>query len=50
MSWIESVLFWSNYQTCTSRDVFLERHSTKEKCLKRKSDCVQEPISKTDLE
>lgn len=50
MSWIESVLFWSNYQIGTSTDVLLERHSTKEKYLKRKSDYVQEPISKTDLE
>ncbi|EEF39187.1 Reticuline oxidase precursor, putative [Ricinus communis] len=50
MSWIESVLFWSNYPIGTSVDVLLERHSQAEKFLKRKSDYVQEPISKQDLE
>ncbi|KAF2317915.1 hypothetical protein GH714_041237 [Hevea brasiliensis] len=50
MSWIESVLFWSNYPNGTSVDVLLERHSQSEKYLKRKSDYVQNPISKPDLE
>ncbi|KAG8652110.1 berberine bridge enzyme-like 8 [Manihot esculenta] len=50
MSWIESVLFWSNYPNGTSADVLLERNPQSEKYLKRKSDYVQKPISKPDLE
>ncbi|XP_050225415.1 berberine bridge enzyme-like 8 [Mercurialis annua] len=51
MSWIESVLFWTNYDPIvTSLDVLLERHSTEEKFLKRKSDYVQMPIEIQDLE
>ncbi|KAJ8752211.1 hypothetical protein K2173_003819 [Erythroxylum novogranatense] len=50
MSWIESVLFWSNYPKGTSLDVLLERHSQTEKFLKKKSDYVQEPISKIGLD
>jgi len=50
MSWIDSVLFWYNYPVGTSVDVLLERHATSEKFLKRKSDYVQQPISKFDLE
>lgn len=50
MSWIESVLFWANYPLGTSLDVLLDRHPASEKFLKRKSDYVQNPISKTDLE
>ncbi|KDP36345.1 hypothetical protein JCGZ_09765 [Jatropha curcas] len=49
MSWIESVLFWSNYPIGTSIDVLLERHCQTERFLKRKSDYVQQAISKQDL-
>ncbi|OIW03115.1 hypothetical protein TanjilG_07267 [Lupinus angustifolius] len=50
MSWIDSVLFWYNYPLGTSVDVLLERKPKSENFLKRKSDYVQKPISKTDLE
>ncbi|KAG4999595.1 hypothetical protein JHK87_020667 [Glycine soja] len=50
MSWIQSVLFWDNYPVGTSVDVLLQRHATKEKFLKKKSDYVQQPISKAALE
>ncbi|KAJ1394877.1 FAD-binding, type 2 [Sesbania bispinosa] len=50
MSWIDSVLFWYNYPVGTSTDILLERHPTQEKFLKRKSDYVQQPISKIGLE
>lgn len=50
MSWIDSVLFWSNYPIGTPLDVLLERQPKSEKFLKKKSDYVQEPISKADLE
>ncbi|XP_027920305.1 berberine bridge enzyme-like 8 [Vigna unguiculata] len=50
MSWIDSVLFWDNFPVGTSVDVLLERHDTTEKFLKKKSDYVQQPISKTGLE
>ncbi|GLU10675.1 hypothetical protein SLE2022_274610 [Rubroshorea leprosula] len=50
MSWIESVLFWSNYPKGTPFEVLLDRQPQQEKYLKKKSDYVQEPISKTDLE
>ena len=50
MSWIESVLYWSNYANGTSLDVLLERQPQSEKYLKKKSDYVQEPISKEGLE
>ncbi|XP_020208822.1 berberine bridge enzyme-like 8 [Cajanus cajan] len=50
MSWIDSVVFWYNYPVGTSVDVLLERHASPEKFLKRKSDYVQQPISKAGLE
>ncbi|CAL5411766.1 unnamed protein product [Camellia sinensis] len=50
MSWIESVLFWSNYANGTSVDVLLDRMPQSEKFLKKKSDYVQNPISKEYLE
>ncbi|KAL2343715.1 hypothetical protein Fmac_005000 [Flemingia macrophylla] len=50
MSWIDSVLFWYNYPVGTSVDVLLQRHASPEKFLKRKSDYVQQPISKPALE
>jgi FAD/FMN-containing dehydrogenase len=50
MTWIESVLYWSNYPTGTSPDVLLDRQPQSEKSSKKKSDYVQNPISKKDLE
>ncbi|CAI0545695.1 unnamed protein product [Linum tenue] len=50
MSWIESVLFWSNYPPETSTEVLRDRHPKPEKFVKKKSDYVQEPISKASLE
>lgn len=50
ISWIESVLYWSNYPNGTSLDVLLDRQPESEKFLKKKSDYVQNPISKTGLE
>ncbi|CAN1226579.1 Berberine bridge enzyme-like 8 [Linum grandiflorum] len=40
----------SNYPAGTSPEILLERHPKREKFLKRKSDYVQEPISKAGLE
>ncbi|XP_050370073.1 berberine bridge enzyme-like 14 [Argentina anserina] len=50
MSWIESILFWAGYPNGTSLDVLLSRVPKGLTYLKRKSDYVQEPISKKDLE
>uniref|UniRef100_A0A7N0RE36 FAD-binding PCMH-type domain-containing protein n=1 Tax=Kalanchoe fedtschenkoi TaxID=63787 RepID=A0A7N0RE36_KALFE len=51
MSWIESVLFWANYGNGTSPQVLLDRQPGKvTKSEKKKSDYVQEPISKEGLE
>ena len=49
MNWIESVLYWANFHNGTSVDVLLNR-TYSAAFLKRKSDYVQKPISKTDLE
>ncbi|XP_062012529.1 berberine bridge enzyme-like 8 [Rosa rugosa] len=50
MGWIESVLYWSNYPIGTSADILLERIPQSEKFLKKKSDYIQEPMSKAGLE
>lgn len=50
MSWIESILYWSNYPTATPLDVLLDRQPKSEKFLKKKSDYVVKPIPKEDLE
>ncbi|CAL2234182.1 unnamed protein product [Prunus armeniaca] len=50
MSWIESVLWWDNYDNGTSPDVLLDRNPDHANFLKRKSDYVQTPISKSRLE
>ncbi|XP_038690622.1 berberine bridge enzyme-like 14 [Tripterygium wilfordii] len=50
MSWMESVLFWSNYPKGTSMDVLLNREPGSEKFLKKKSDYVKDPIPKAGLE
>lgn len=50
MSWIESVLYWTNYPIGIPVDVLLERVPESEKFLKKKSDYVQEPIKREELE
>ena len=50
MSWIESVLYWANFDNRTSVNVLLNRTPESVKFLKRKSDYVQKPISKDGLE
>lgn len=50
MSWAESVLFWDNHPKGTSMENLLNRQPKSVKFLKKKSDYVVEPISKTDLE
>ncbi|GAB2213999.1 hypothetical protein Droror1_Dr00018329 [Drosera rotundifolia] len=49
MSWAESTLFWDNYDVGTPLEVLLNR-TYNGGYLKRKSDYVQQPISKPDLE
>ncbi|KAK9740873.1 hypothetical protein RND81_03G067300 [Saponaria officinalis] len=49
MSWAKSVLFWANFDNTTSVDVLLNRTYDAD-YGKRKSDYVQNPISKPDLE
>ncbi|KAJ9705869.1 hypothetical protein PVL29_003800 [Vitis rotundifolia] len=50
MNWIESVLYWSNFDNGTSVNVLLNRTPESLKFLKRKSDYVQKPTSKDGLE
>ncbi|XP_023871612.2 berberine bridge enzyme-like 21 [Quercus suber] len=50
MSWIESVVWWANYDNGTSPSVLLDRNPDSANFLKRKSDYVQTPISKDGLE
>ncbi len=49
-SWIQSVLFWTNFALVTPNDVLLSRKPQVLTYLKRKSDYVKEPISKDGLE
>ncbi|KAJ6894824.1 hypothetical protein NC652_028543 [Populus alba x Populus x berolinensis] len=49
-SWLESILFWADFPVGTPIDVMLSRTPPSLVYLKRKSDYVQEPISKDDLE
>ncbi|KAF5472175.1 hypothetical protein F2P56_008913, partial [Juglans regia] len=49
-SWIQSVLWWANYDIGTSPDILLDRNPDSANFLKRKSDYVQTPISKDGLE
>ncbi|CAN1226575.1 Tetrahydroberberine oxidase [Linum grandiflorum] len=46
----ENVTVFRDYPAGTSPEILLERHPKREKFLKRKSDYVQEPISKAGLE
>jgi hypothetical protein len=50
MSWIDSVVWWANYDNGTSPNVLLDRNPDSANFLKRKSDYVQTPISKDGLE
>ena len=50
MTWIESVLYWANFDTGTSVNVLLNRTISSVKFFKAKSDYVQKPISKDGLE
>jgi hypothetical protein len=49
-SWIQSVLWWANFDLGTSPDVLLDRNPNDANFLKRKSDYVQKPIPKDGLE
>ncbi|KAI7748401.1 hypothetical protein M8C21_013919 [Ambrosia artemisiifolia] len=50
VSWIQSVLYWANFDIKTTPvKILLNRHSDKVNFLKRKSDYVQTPISKSGL-
>ncbi|KAJ0677825.1 putative tetrahydroberberine oxidase [Helianthus annuus] len=50
VSWIQSILYWANFDiNTTSVDILLNRHSDNVNFLKRKSDYVQTPISKSGL-
>ncbi|KAK4768294.1 hypothetical protein SAY87_003435 [Trapa incisa] len=50
MSWIQSVLWWANFDNSTAPTVLLDRAPASLNFLKRKSDYVQNPISKADLQ
>ncbi|GAA0146387.1 hypothetical protein LIER_06359 [Lithospermum erythrorhizon] len=50
MSWLESVLYWDNYDNGTSPNVLLNRTAKSVKFLKRKSDYLQTPIPVEGLE
>ncbi|GLU17509.1 hypothetical protein SLE2022_338720 [Rubroshorea leprosula] len=50
MGWIQSVLWWNNFENGTSPDALLNRDPDNADFLKRKSDYVQKPISKDGLE
>ncbi|KAB1222885.1 Reticuline oxidase-like protein [Morella rubra] len=48
-SWVQSVLFWTNFPLGTPNDVLLSRTPQTLPYLKRKSDYVKNPISKDGL-
>lgn len=50
MPWINSVLFWGNFDNNTSPSVLLSRNPDSVNFLKRKSDYVKTPISVSGLE
>ncbi|XP_073129303.1 berberine bridge enzyme-like 21 [Henckelia pumila] len=50
MSWIQSILYWANYDNGTSEKVLLERNSDALNFNKRKSDYLKTPIPKDGLE
>ncbi|KAK9060038.1 hypothetical protein SSX86_020742 [Deinandra increscens subsp. villosa] len=50
VSWIQSILYWANFDyNTTPLEILLNRHSDTVNFLKRKSDYVQTPISKSGL-
>jgi hypothetical protein len=50
VSWVQSVLYWANFNyNTTAVEILLNRHSDNINFLKRKSDYVQTPITKTGL-
>ncbi|CAA0825386.1 FAD-binding Berberine family protein [Striga hermonthica] len=49
MRWIDSVLFWANYDNTTSPDVLLGRRPDSVNFLKRKFDYVKSPIPLTGI-
>jgi len=49
-SWLQSVLYWTNFPLGTANDVLLSRTPQTLTYLKRKSDYVKKPISKDGLE
>ncbi|XP_073058476.1 berberine bridge enzyme-like 21 [Primulina eburnea] len=50
MSWIDSVLYWANFDNTTAPSALLSRVPDSVNFLKRKSDYVKTPISKSGLE
>ncbi|KAJ9691304.1 hypothetical protein PVL29_013475 [Vitis rotundifolia] len=50
MSWVESVLFWTNFDIGTPVEALLDRNPQVLTHLKRKSDYLKEPIPKAGLE
>lgn len=50
MKWVESVLFWNEFPNGTTIEALLERKGKQDRFLKKKSDYVQQPISKPALE
>ncbi|XP_015871680.3 berberine bridge enzyme-like 21 [Ziziphus jujuba] len=50
MGWIDSVLWWNKFPIENSPDALLNRNLNSANLLKRKSDYVQNPISKDGLE
>ncbi|KAK7399743.1 hypothetical protein VNO78_10932 [Psophocarpus tetragonolobus] len=50
MSWIGSVLWWANFDNATKPQALLDRNVNSANFLKRKSDYVQKPLSKVELE
>ncbi|KAK4768296.1 hypothetical protein SAY87_003437 [Trapa incisa] len=50
MTWIKSVLWWANFPNDTAPTALLNRAPASLNYLKRKSDYVQKPLSKADLE
>ncbi|KAM7505757.1 hypothetical protein LguiB_004661 [Lonicera macranthoides] len=49
MNWIQSVLYWANFDNSTSPEALLARNNDGVNFLKRKSDYIQTPISKDGL-
>ncbi|XP_023762859.1 berberine bridge enzyme-like 21 [Lactuca sativa] len=50
VSWVQSVLYWSNFDVNTTAvEILLNRHSDNVNFLKRKSDYVQTPIPKSGM-